>query len=198
MNKWKVLFFLLFSINLIFVFYIFTLISFQNEESIRKPITIKKDEYAIFEIETDKETVTQLVNEYLQKEVPNQPLSYQVDIQEEVILYGSLIAFGRELQLTLSFLPEVTNEGNVVLNVQNLSVGKLSLPISYVLNYVKKHYELPKEVTIEPKKSRVVVQMTDITLKNDYKVKLKSINLKENKISAELYIPYQTLNNDSK
>jgi len=198
MNKWKVLFILLFSINLIFVFYIFTLISFQNEESIRKPIPIKKDEYAIFEIETDKETVTQLVNVYLQKEVPNQPLSYQVDIQEEVILYGSLIAFGRELQLTLSFLPEVTNEGNVVLNVQNLSVGKLSLPISYVLNYVKKHYELPKEVTIEPKKSRVVVQMTDITLKNDYKVKLKSINLKENKISAELYIPYQTLNNDSK
>lgn len=193
MKKWKILFFLLLSVNLIIIVYIFSLISFQKDQTSPNPVKLKKEEYAIFEVQSDKETITHLVNEYLQKEVQNQPLSYQIDIQDEVILYGTLIAFGRELQLTLSFLPEVTNEGNVLLNVQNLSVGKLSLPISYVLNYVNKHYELPEEVAIEPDKARVLVQITDISLRNNYKVKLKSINLKENKISAELYIPYQTI-----
>ncbi|MDQ0162779.1 YpmS family protein [Bacillus alveayuensis] len=193
MNKWKVSFILLLSVNIIAFLFVVSLMNIPKETKKIKPMTINENDYAVIQVMADKQTVTNLVNEYLQKEAKEQPLAYQISIEEDVKLYGSLKAFGRELQLTISFIPEVTADGNVVLSVHNMSVGKLSLPISYVLKYVEKHYELPEAVTIDSADGKVIVHLTDITLQNNYKILAGNIDLKQDQISAKLYVPYHFL-----
>lgn len=191
MNRWKVSFIALLALNVIIIGGVLFLIFYPVEKEKSKEVEVKKEEYAVFRVQTDKATVTRLVNQFLEKEAKNQPLSYEIAVEEDVKLYGTLQAFGRDLQLTISFLPRVTAEGDVVLTVQQMSVGKLALPIYYVLNYIEGHYEIPEEVTIDAKKSQVYVKLTDIELQNNYKVKAGNINLEKDQITAELYIPYE-------
>ncbi|WP_243290793.1 YpmS family protein [Bacillus sp. FJAT-47783] len=191
MRKWKIRFFTLLTINIAIILLLVLLVFSPVKKDVPDKVEVNEEEYATIHVQTNKETVTKLVNQYLIKEANNQPLSYEISIEENVKLYGTLPAFGRDLQLTISFIPRVTNEGDVVLTVHEMSVGKLALPISYVLKYIERHYELPKEVTIDAKKAQVFVKLTDISLQNDYKVKAGNINLEKDTISAELYIPYE-------
>ncbi|WP_243385155.1 YpmS family protein [Bacillus kexueae] len=191
MNRWKISFLTLLTINIVVAFFVLVLAFLPVQKPVNEKVEYEKEEYASFLVHSDKETMSRLVNQFLAKQANNEPLSYYIEIEEDVKLYGTLQAFGRDLHVTISFIPRVTSEGDVVLSVHEMSVGKLALPISYVLNYIQKHYVLPNEVSIDADKAQVYVNLTDITLQNNYKIKAGKINLEKDEISAELLIPYE-------
>lgn len=81
--------------------------------------------------------------------------------------------------------------GDVELNVTKFSLGKLSIPISFVLNYMDSFYELPSFVHVHPGDKSIEVRLSEMPLTNGMYVKADKINLEKDEIEFSYYHPKQ-------
>lgn len=187
-NKWKIGFFLLLGLILIVIIFLFAMI--------KAPITDEKIDheennanFVSFHVASNKKDLNLLINEYLRKEVGEGPVDYQVVLDKEVELYGTIPFFSEELDMKLTFEPEALDNGDLVLKQKSIKIGKINLPVSYVLNFIRKNYKLPNGVTIQPNEERIYVAMGKIKLKSDTKIKVNEFDLVNDQISFTLLVP---------
>lgn len=153
MKKWKSLFFVLLALNVIAAAVIVTLLVMPGEQAKIQDQT--KSEYG-FHITSSKESLARFVNSYLKEKASNQ-LDYKVDINNDVHVAGKIKAFSTSINAVVTFEPSVQENGDVVLKVTKFSLGELSLPISFVLNYMDSFYELPSFVHVHSGDRKSVV-----------------------------------------
>lgn len=127
MKKWKMLFFVLAGINLIFLIVVFSLLLMPADQPREKEKTqhIDGQEIVPFLIGTDKSTLTKLVNHYLEQETDQENLKYYVELEDKVNVYGVIQAFNKDVDMKLVLEPIVKDDGNVQLLVNELSIGQL-------------------------------------------------------------------------
>ncbi|MED3553503.1 YpmS family protein [Cytobacillus praedii] len=188
-QKWKMLFFLLLSIIVIFILVIFILLKTPATEEKYIAENLNTDDYVPFKIQTDKQDLNKVINHYLQKEGLTGAIDYKVILNDEVELYGLIPVFSQDIQLKLTFEPQVLDNGDIVLQQKSISVGKLQLPVSYVLKFIGDKYKLPKGVTIHPNEEKIYVSLQKMKLKSDLKVKVDEFNLKNDNIRFTLLVP---------
>lgn len=188
-QKWRKLFFLLLGINILAMIILFILVNLQtvDDEYIAK--NIKSDHYVPFKIQTNKQDLNQVINHYLEEEGLTGGIDYQVILNEEVELYGSIPVFSQDVQMKLTFEPQALENGDIVLQQKSISVGELQLPVSYVLKFVGKEYKLPNWVAIQPNEERIYVSLQNLKLKSDVKVKVDEFNLQNDDIRFTLMVP---------
>jgi uncharacterized protein YpmS len=189
MSKWKGLFFGLLALNVVFVIVILTALFKVPTEERSNPIPFPEQTGVELKVVSSKSELTKLINNYLKKESKNNPLDYEVILNEEVLLIGSITAFNRELHLEMKFNPIVTPEGNLVLEQETISLGQLMLPVPFVLTYIKENYILPKWVTIDPKEELIFVSVREMDIKSDVDVRVDTFNLETDDISFKLIVP---------
>ncbi|WP_108671219.1 YpmS family protein [Peribacillus acanthi] len=187
-NNWKTAFYILFGINalLLIILLAFVLMPVQDkevEEYGKEHANVK------FQVNTNKRDLTTLINSYLKKEGLTGPINYHIFLQDEVEFYGSLPAFGKEIQLKMTFEPIPLENGDLILKQKTMELGKVSLPVGYIMNFLQKKYKTPNWVSIDPKDEQIYVALQKLTLKSDAKVKVKEFDLKEDRISFDLLIP---------
>ncbi|MBT2695055.1 YpmS family protein [Bacillus sp. ISL-55] len=189
-NKWKIGFFILLGIMAAAILIIWILIASPVEETKVKPGTdgTGTDDVA-FNVSTNKRDLNRVINHYLEEEAKNSQMDYQVLLTDEVELYGTLPLFSQELGLKLTFEPQALKNGDLILNQRSISVGKLNLPVSTVLKFVRDSYDLPDAVIIQPKEERVYVSMQKLKLKSDTKVRVNEFDLKKDNIKFTLLVP---------
>jgi uncharacterized protein YpmS len=187
-NKWKIGFFLLLGLIFIIIIFLFAMI--------KAPITDEKlvheennANFVSFHVASNKKDLNLLINEYLRKEVGEGPVDYQVVLDKEVELYGTIPFFSEELDMKLTFEPEALDNGDLVLKQKSIKIGKINLPVSYVLDFIRKNYKLPNGVTIQPNEERIYVAMGKIKLKSDTKIKVNEFDLVNDQISFTLLVP---------
>jgi uncharacterized protein YpmS len=189
-NKWKIGFLILLGINLLIAIILFSLVlapSTDKEISkIKNPTT---DDHVSFQVKSNKYDLNRLINHYMKEEAADSPIDYQVLLGTEVELYGTLPFFSEELNLKLTFEPKAQKNGDLVLKQKTMSVGKLHLPISYVLNFISENYKLPKGVEIRPNDQLVYIHMQELKLKSDLKIKADKFDLKKDDISFTILVP---------
>ncbi|MBP2241241.1 uncharacterized protein YpmS [Cytobacillus eiseniae] len=188
-NKWKKLFFLLIGILAALFILLLILINIPAEEEEYVQDYIKTENYVPFKIQTDKQDLNQLINHYLEKEGLTGAIDYKVLLNEEVELYGLIPVFSQDIQLKLTFEPQVLENGDLVLQQKSISVGQLQLPVSYVLNFIAKNYTLPKGVSIHPSEERIYVSLQNMKLKSEVKIKMDTFDLKKDDIQFTLFVP---------
>ncbi|MED3572085.1 YpmS family protein [Cytobacillus praedii] len=188
-QKWKMLFFLLLSMIVIFILVIFILLKTPATEEKYIAENLNTDDYVPFKIQTDKQDLNKVINHYLQKEGLTGAIDYKVILNDEVELYGLIPVFSQDIQLKLTFEPQVLDNGDIVLQQKSISVGKLQLPVSYVLKFIGDKYKLPKGVTIHPNEEKIYVSLQKMKLKSDLKVKVDEFNLKNDNIRFTLLVP---------
>jgi uncharacterized protein YpmS len=188
-KNWKTLFFLLLGINLLTLVILFiTVLSPESNRNIK--IQNKEYEgYVPFLIQSEKENLNEVINHYIEKEASGGPIEYFVKLEQEVELYGSISIFGEEIQMVMTFEPKALDNGDLILQQQSISIGKMKLPVSYVLKFIEERYKLPKGVIISPSEKLIYISMQELKLKSDFKVKVEEFNLKTNDISFRLYVP---------
>jgi uncharacterized protein YpmS len=188
-KNWKTLFFLLLGINLLILVILFiTVLSPESNRNIK--IQNKEYEgYVPFLIQSEKENLNEVINHYIEKEASGGPIEYFVKLEQEVELYGSISIFGEEIQMVMTFEPKALDNGDLILQQQSISIGKMKLPVSYVLKFIEERYKLPKGVIISPSEKLIYISMQELKLKSDFKVKVEEFNLKTNDISFQLYVP---------
>lgn len=188
-QKWKKLFFLLLSLIIIFILVILVLLKIPATEEKYISEDLNTNDYVPFKIQTDKQDLNQLINHYLKKEGLTGAIDYKVILNDEVELYGQIPVFSQDIQLKLTFEPQVLDNGDIVLQQKSISVGQLQLPVSYVLKFIGDKYKLPKGVTIHPNEEKIYVSLQKMKLKSDVKVKVDQFNLKNDDIRFTLLVP---------
>lgn len=189
-NKWKIGFFILLGIVAAAVLLVWILIASPVEESKLEPGTsgAGTDDVA-FNVSTNKRDLNRVINHYLEEEAKNSQIDYQVLLTDEVELYGTLPLFSQELELRLTFEPQALKNGDLILKQRTISVGRLNLPVSTVLKFVRDSYDMPDAVNIQPKEERVYVSMQRLKLKSDIKVRVNEFDLKKDNIKFTLLVP---------
>jgi uncharacterized protein YpmS len=147
------------------------------------------DNFVPFHVQTNKQDINKLVNYYLSKEVKSSPVNYRVNLGNEVELYGKIPFFTEQLDMKLTFEPETLKNGNLILRQKSISIGRLQLPVTYILKIVADSYKLPAGVEIEPNQKLVYIDMSKVKLKNNMKVKVDQFDLKKNNIAFTIFVP---------
>lgn len=189
-NKWRIGFFILLGLIAAVIIFFYILITSPVEESNIEPVknnAVAND--VAFKVATNKRDLNRVINHYIEEEGKNSEIDYQVLLTDEVELYGTLPLFSEELELRLTFEPQALENGDLVLNQNSISVGRLRLPVSTVLKFVRDSYDLPEAVNIQPDEERVYVSMQRLKLKSDIKVKVNEFDLKKDNIKFTLYVP---------
>lgn len=189
-NKWKLAFFVLLGLLILIMLYLFFMVTAPGEKSKMEPVknTTEQEDVA-FKVATNKRDLNRVINHYIEEEGKNSQFDYQVLLTDEVELYGTLPLFSQELELRLTFEPKALENGDLILNQKSISVGKLKLPVSTVLKFVRDSYSLPAAVNIQPEEERVYVSMQRLKLKSDIKVRVNEFDLKKDQIRFTLFVP---------
>jgi uncharacterized protein YpmS len=193
MHHWKRLFFLLLGINIAFVLLIillFVLLIKSPSEDIKAPETEMVQNDVRFTIQTNKQDLNRLINHYLKEEYSGS-LDYEVLLTDEVELYGNIPVFSENVEMKLTFEPVALENGDLELQQKTISIGKLTLPVPLVLKFIQSSYPIPDWVTIQPNEEKVYMELQNMKLKSDLKVRVHEFDLKNNDIEFLLQVPME-------
>jgi uncharacterized protein YpmS len=188
-NKWKKGFLLLLGIDLLIVVILSLLILIPSTNKDKPKSTPQKGDSVSFQVKSNKNDLNILINHYLKEQAVDSPIDYQVILGDEVELYGTLPFFSEKLNMKLTFEPEALSNGDLVLKQKSISIGSLNLPVSYVMKFISDNYKIPKGVDIRPNDKLVYVNMQQLKLKSDIKIKVNKFDLKKNDIAFTLVVP---------
>jgi uncharacterized protein YpmS len=189
-NKWKLAFFVLLGLIASIFLFLYIMVTSPGDKSKVEPVkNTSEQEHVAFKVSTNKRDLNRVINHYIEEEGKNSQIDYQVLLTDEVELYGTLPLFNQELELRLTFEPKALENGDLILSQKSISVGKLRLPVSTVLKFVRDSYSLPAAVNIQPEEERVYVSMQRLKLKSDIKVRVNEFDLKKDNIKFTLFVP---------
>lgn len=190
-NIWKRGFLLLLGLDLFIVIILLFLILNPATEKEKMEWKDSNNNNVSFQVKSNKSDLNLLINQYLKKEAADSPIGYQVHLRDEVELYGTLPFFSQEIDMKLTFEPEALSNGDLVLKQKSISIGSLSLPVSYVLKFISENYKLPQGVEIQPNDKQIYIHMEQLKLKSDIKIKANKFNLKYDDISFTILVPVE-------
>jgi uncharacterized protein YpmS len=188
-NKWKIGFLLLLGINLLIAIVMLSLVMFPSVGPQTSKVESPRGEHVSFYVKSNKNDLNKLINHYIKEEAADSPIDYRVLLGEEVELYGTLPFFSDELNMKLTFEPKALGNGDLVLQQKSMTIGRLHLPISYVLNFIGKNYKIPKGVDIRPKDQLIYIHMQQLKQKSDIKIKADQFDLKKDDIAFTILVP---------
>lgn len=139
----------------------------------------------------NKKQLNSLVAYYLDKRQTDSGSTsqYQVKVEDQVIIYGSVKVLGSNVNYSLFLTPQADANGNVTLKATKLSVGKLRLPISFVMLFIQNNYGLPEWVTMNANKHEIYLDITHMN-SDGINYKAKEIDTSGNgKFKFEMLIP---------
>jgi len=186
-KKWKLAFLILLAVNLVIFIGLTILIFLPSSKG--NHISNAKTNTVGLDVTTNKEDLTKIINYYIEKEGLDGPVHYEINLSNEVELYGYLPVFGQDLDLKLTFEPEALENGNLLLRQKAISIGKLPLPVSYVMKFIQQQYKLPGWVEINPDDETVYMYLTEMEIANGLSVRMQEFNLVEDKIKFSLILP---------
>ncbi|SER89516.1 Uncharacterized protein YpmS [Gracilibacillus ureilyticus] len=196
-KNWKRMFVILATINVTIVLAIILLIIWPvSSEEYPDKQYIEEEAGAEFVVQSSKENLTQLVNEYIDKLLKDKNDQYAISLDEAVHLMGTIEAFDTEVPVNITFEPVVQQNGDVLLESTEMSLGLLRLPKDKILKYVDDKINTPDWVVINPKEESIYIALTQMELKSNFKVKVQQFNLAEDQLSFRIKIPNETLGLD--
>lgn len=188
-HKWKKLFFLLLGINLAVFIIILTMIFTPGKDSALPHGGNQNEQDVKFRINTNKSDLNRIINHYLEKEGLTGPVDYQVLLKDEVELYGSIPVFSQNLHMKLTFEPKALKNGDLVLKQKSISIGRMQIPVSYAMKFIRDQYKFPNWIIIQPNEEMIYVALQKMEIKSDIKIRANQFDLKRDEIAFTLLVP---------
>ncbi|WP_019241872.1 MULTISPECIES: YpmS family protein [Bacillus] len=187
-NVWKILFFTLVGIIVASLLSIVILVGIPSEVPEIDNSKSNSEETSIL-LQSNKESLNQLINNNIAKYQKTGSFQYDVRLTDVIELYTTIPVFDNNLQLKMTFKPYTLENGDLLLKQETMKLGQMKLPVSYVMNFIKKQNDLPEWLVINPKKEEIQVLLSEIILVDHYTMKVNNFDLKKDDISFRLVIP---------
>ncbi|MDI7741852.1 YpmS family protein [Lysinibacillus fusiformis] len=190
MNKWKVAFFALTGVIILFFTLLFYWATSPSEDvQIEKKSATVNPSDSVLLVEATADDIEKIALKYLQKELANSPLPLDFVINESIKLNSELTAFGVTVPFSMEFDPIVTEEGNIQLKQNSVNVGRINLEPITVLKLMNDAVSFPEWIVVRPNEEEIYVDLSDIEVMNGARVRAKEIDLENNRILLEVIVP---------
>ncbi|MED0664986.1 YpmS family protein [Bacillus badius] len=187
-KKWKLAFLGLLTLNVIIVL-ILAIALFSPVKDEPLPKAQPEKEAVEFHVQSNKEDLNRVIKTFIEKEKAKSFVDYNVYLRDQVELYGDIAVFSERINYKLSFEPEALKNGNVILRQKGIKVGRINLPVSYVLKAARDAYQFPDWVRIMPNDELIYISLDKMKLESDLKVKADRIDLKKDDIRFTFQLP---------
>lgn len=192
-NPWKWAFFTLLGtilIAILFVMFKITTPTTQQKSDDTTPVEqLDMYKYSTVNMVMNRQDFSAAINYLLQKAQKNSGIEYRFILNKSAILMGTTKILNQKVTFSVYALPSVDKNGNIVLKIKSIGIGSLNAPPSFILNYIKKNYNLKGIVQIDSAKKLITLRLDKLTAKNDLKIKAKTLDLKDNQIKFQILIP---------
>ena len=190
LNPWKAAFLFLVAVLIGGFLLLFTRLT-QERENVSQIIAenVVREGDPVITINSNKEQVNRFVDFYLADLQKDAEQQYQVVLKNEALLTGEFDLLGFPVSFYLYFDPFVMANGNIQLKAKSLSIGALGLPINQVLKMIQNNSKIPEWIDIQPKEEMIILRLDQFELKNGMFFRADKINLVDNEIQLNVYLP---------
>lgn len=141
-------------------------------------------------VELNRQQVNALSANYLSNFLKDQKIKYHFIVGGQyATLTGDTKFLGAKVRFAINFIPQRTKDGNVLLRAKGLSVGRLNIPIKFVMGYIAKNYNIPKWVSIDAKKKTVLLDLNKYSQHRQLKYSAQEINMSEGIFKFLITVP---------
>lgn len=141
-------------------------------------------------IELNRHQVNALAANYLNRFLKGQKIKYSFLVGKQyATLTGDTKFLGAKIRFAINFVPVRQSDGNVLLRAKGLSVGRLNIPIKFVMGYIAKNYNIPDWVKINAQKKTVLLDLNKYSEKRALKYQAQEINMTEGRFKFLITVP---------
>ena len=143
------------------------------------------------ELVLNQKQVNALANSYIKKiqKKSKKPQYLFIVGNQYATVIGHAKFLGVNVQYAMNCIPVKTSEGNIMLKAKGLAVGRLNLPIGFVMGYIKKNYQLPNWVYINQKKKTILLDLNKYTKNKAVHAQADEINLADGQFKFLITVP---------
>ncbi|SFP05611.1 Uncharacterized protein YpmS [Halolactibacillus alkaliphilus] len=190
MTKWQRRFILLIMFNIILIVSFFTFLLMTPPTSDQLPESSYIEERgARFKVETTKQDLNELINTYIDDVLKTDQANFDVIVDDNVKLIGELFAFGVPIPLNVTMDPVVMENGDLVLKMNELSLGLLNLPRGRILHYINRQVETPDWLYFDSENEQIYIAVTSIEVESNIRFKVESLDLSTDVIVFTFNVP---------
>ncbi len=143
-----------------------------------------------FEINLNREQVNALSSNYLDRFLKGNNIKYRFIVGKQyATVIGTTKFLGAKVQFAMNFIPERQSNGNVLLKAKGLSIGRLNLPIKYVIGYIKKQYKLPNWVYVNQNRRTILLDLNKYSKHHSLHYSAEKIDIKNGEFRFLISIP---------
>lgn len=151
--------------------------------------TVKPSDSSVT-VELNRKQVNALAANYLNQFLKGQKVRYDFIVGKQyATLTGNTKFLGANVRFAINFIPERLANGNVLLRAKGLAVGRLNIPIKFVMSYIAQNYDIPKWVTINPKKKTVLLDLNRYSQHRSVKYSAQEINMQSGEFKFLIIVP---------
>ena len=185
-NYWKYAFIALVAIIVVGLGIIGTKVLSSPTDNYQVSSKIANDDSKVFTVNMNNQEANKMAQYYLKHTLNDGKTDYQLILKNDAELTGSIAFLGAKIHFTILMQPYAKTNGDVLLKAKEMKIGSLSLPISFVMNYIKNSFKTPEWVSIDGGKKTILLKFTKFTTKEGYGIRAKNIDLKNDKLSFEV------------
>lgn len=151
--------------------------------------TVSTNGKAKIELSLTKNQSNKILSYYLNQMVNNKNMKLRFSLDDQALIVGKFQFLSVPMNFYLYFDPIVMENGNVKFKATSLSIGDLKLPITFVLNSIKRENDLPEWIKITPDKKELLLQFNKLSLDNGITIRAKDIDLANDQLRFDVYLP---------
>lgn len=188
-NWWKWAFFVLIALLLISGGLVYHKITAPVPSNMVGTAAYRHTDNAV-EVDLNRKQVNALSSNYLNHFLHNSKIKYRFIVGPKyATLIGKTKVLGAHVQFALNCIPKRLSNGNVLLKAKGLAVGRLNLPVSFVMGYVENTYKLPNWVSINQHQKTVLLDLNKYSRSKQLRYSAKEINMAQGKFKIQIAIP---------
>ncbi|KRK80563.1 YpmS family protein [Companilactobacillus nodensis] len=185
-NYWKYAFIALVAVLVVGLGILGTKVFSSPSETYQVSSKIESQNNKVFSVDMDKEEANKMAQYYLKNTLNDGKTEYQLKLKSDAELTGAIAFLGSKIHFTLVMSPFAKTNGDVLLKAKAIKIGDLSLPISFVMNYINNSFKVPEWVSVNSKDKTILLKFTKFTTKEGYGIRAKKIDLKNNILKFDI------------
>ncbi|WP_283582791.1 YpmS family protein [Limosilactobacillus difficilis] len=188
-NWWKWAFFLLVAVILLTGGFLAHKVFAPVPSNMTGTAAYRKTDSAV-QVNLNRKQINALSANYLNHFLHNSKIKYRFIVGPKyATLIGKTKVLGAKVQFALNCVPKRLDNGNVLLKAKGLAVGRLSLPVSFVMGYVKNTYKLPNWVSINQRQKTVLLDLNKYSRSKELHYSAKEIDMARGRFKIQVSIP---------